>query len=77
MRVLNDFECTRCGIIEEHFLENDTNQTTCLECGGVARKTISVPNFQLEGTSGHFPTAADKWVKSREQKMKQERAQEG
>ena len=76
MRVLNDYECTHCGITEEHFLDNDVKQTTCLECGGVARKTRSVPNFQLPGNDpAGFPTAADKWVKKREQKMAQERKQ--
>lgn len=73
MKVLNDYYCTQCGIINEHFLENDVDQTICHVCGGDARKVISAVNFQLEGTSGHFPTAADKWVKKREQKMKEER----
>ena len=73
MRVLNDFWCHICGTEEEHFLENDVNLTTCQKCGGVARKVISPIAFQLEGTSGDFPTAADRWVKMREQKMAQER----
>ena len=74
MRVLNDYTCTDCGATEERFLENDCKQTTCLVCGGVARKDLTVPNFQLPGNDPHgFPTAYDKWAKKREQKMAQER----
>jgi len=73
MRVFNDFLCTNCGITEEHFLENDCKQTTCLVCGAPARKILRPISFQLEGQSGHFPTASDQWVKKREQKMALER----
>ena len=72
MRVLNDFWCPQCGTEEEHFLENDVDQTTCRVCGSIARKVISPINFQLDGRDSGFPTAADKWVKQREQKMAQE-----
>jgi predicted nucleic acid-binding Zn ribbon protein len=76
MRVFNDYECDQCGCIEEHFLENGTRSCTCLQCGGTARKVLSVPHFQLPGNDpAGFPTAADKWVKKREQKMAQERRQ--
>ena len=72
MKVLNDFECANCGTIEEHFLENDTQQCTCRSCGGVARKVRSVPNFSLPGTDPGYPTAYDQWNKKREQKMREE-----
>lgn len=74
MRVLNDFECTNCGAIEEHFLENDCVRTTCLVCGASAKKLLQPIAFHLPGNDPHgFPTAADKWVKKREQKMREER----
>jgi putative FmdB family regulatory protein len=73
MRVLNDFYCPKCGHEEELFRENDVDHTTCQKCGDVARKVINAIAFQLEGRSGDFPTAADQWVKRREQKMAQER----
>jgi len=54
-------------------LDNDILEAVCQSCSGVAEKVRAVPNFQLEGVSGDFPTATDKWVKKREQKMAQER----
>jgi hypothetical protein len=41
----------------------------CLECGkkevvGVVK--VSAPRVSLDGTSGAFPSAADKWVKTLE-----------
>lgn len=77
MRVLNDYACSHCGWQAEHFLENSVTETPCLDCGGVAKKVRAVPNFQLPGNDpAGFPTAADKWVKKREQKMALERAAE-
>jgi len=73
MRVLNDFKCVECGHTSERLLDNDILEVDCQYCQGIAKKARAVPNFQLEGTSGDYPTAADKWVKSREQKMAQER----
>jgi predicted nucleic acid-binding Zn ribbon protein len=72
MKVLNDFRCNKCASTE-YFVDNDNSTTNCRVCGNVATKVISAINFQLEGRSGDFPTAADKWVKKREQKMAQER----
>lgn len=72
MKVLNDFWCRVCGTTKEHFVENTVQQLDCHNCGSDATRVISAINFQLEGTSGDFPTAADKWVKKREQKMAQE-----
>ena len=74
MRVFNDFECTHCGTIEEHFLENDVKQCTCLNCGAIARKIQRAIRFDLPGNDPHgFPTAADQWVKKREQKIAEEK----
>jgi Zn ribbon nucleic-acid-binding protein len=73
MRVLNDYLCDHCGRMDEHFVENHIKTVECLDCGNVATKVRSVPNFQLPGNDpAGFPTAADKWVKKREQKMAQE-----
>ncbi len=76
MRVFNDFHCDSCGVTEEHFLENDAKQCTCPSCGAIARKILRPINFQLPGNDpSGFPTAADKWVKKREQKLAQEKKQ--
>ena len=73
MRVLNDYLCTECGYMTEELLDNSIRSISCRKCKGVANKVRSVPNFSLEGVTGAFPTAQDKWVKSREQKLAQER----
>ncbi len=74
MRVLNDYQCDLCGHKEELFLENAITDTPCLECGGNAKKLRAIPNFSLPGNDpAGFPTAADKWVKKREEKMREER----
>ena len=73
MRVLNDFRCDKCGTTKEYFLDNNARYVDCLDCGGVAEKVRAVPNFHLPGNDpAGFPTAADKWVKKREQKMREE-----
>jgi DNA-directed RNA polymerase subunit RPC12/RpoP len=77
MRVLNDYICNDCNQIEEHFLENETPTVTCRQCGGLAKKKRSIPNFSLPGNDpAGFPTAADKWVKKREEKIREESKQQ-
>lgn len=73
MNVLNDFLCAQCGTQKEHFVDNFVQTVKCQNCSGVASKVRSVPNFRLPGNDpAGFPTAADKWVKRREQKRQQE-----
>jgi hypothetical protein len=75
MRVLNDFQCA-LGHTAERYLDNGITLTECIQCGGPARKLLRPIAFTLEGTSGDFPTAADKWVKKRNQKLQEELKQE-
>ena len=73
MRVLNDFRCHLCDTVKEHFVDNETVTVSCHSCKGLASKVRTVPNFQLPGNDpAGFPTAAEKWVKNREQKRQQE-----
>ena len=39
-------------------------------CQSIATRIISAPNIMLEGVTGDFPTAADAWVRKREQKTR-------
>ena len=65
MRILNDFECTECGLVFERL--NDSRDTTIVcECGGVANKLISRMNFKLPGTDPGYPGAYDKWARDHE-----------
>jgi predicted nucleic acid-binding Zn ribbon protein len=72
-RLLHDFRCAN-GHVDEHFVDLDIDpQVKCNTCGSMATKAITAVNFNLEGISGDFPTAADKWVKKREQRMSEEK----
>jgi predicted nucleic acid-binding Zn ribbon protein len=71
VRVFNDYQCDECLTIDEHFLENGCNQTTCLVCGATARRILRPLSFRFKGHD--FPTNDDQWVKKREQKMALER----
>jgi hypothetical protein len=72
MRVLDDYACEKCGLVEEHFVQRGTQTLKCLSCSGVATRVRSVPNFMLPGNGQGFPTADDKWVAKREQKRQEE-----
>ena len=60
MKKLNDFVC-QCGNKFEELTEGNT--VKCPQCSNLALKVISPIKFHLEGASGDFPTAADKWTK--------------
>jgi len=69
---LFDFECA-LGHRDEYFVEADVRVIECRVCGRVAARLIAAPRINLEGISGDFPTAADKWEKRRESHMAKER----
>lgn len=61
-----DFKCSSCGTLTEGFVEAGTHTTRCA-CGSTAHRVVSIPNFALDPTSGHFPTATDKWIREHEE----------
>lgn len=56
-----DFKCTN-EHLSERFVSSETLEVKC-ECGEVAHRVVSKPNFKLDGVTGNFPTAADKWAR--------------
>lgn len=62
MLKLFDVRCPE-GHVTEDWLEGLDEITTCSLCGLEAHAIISPVRFTLEGTTGHFPTAADKWAR--------------
>jgi len=60
MKKLNDFVC-ECGNEFEELVEGNTVE--CPQCLNLALKVIRPIKFHLEGVSGHFPTASDKWAR--------------
>jgi len=71
MRILLDFKCPD-GHVTESLVNSDEQAAKCKECGQQAQRIISPVRCSLDPTSGHFPGETDKWIRKREQKMKQE-----
>lgn len=74
MRGFFDFQCED-GHLNEHFVDMNVRNINCKECGKDSVRIISSPQIKLEGITGSFPGAADKWVKKRAEKLQQERKQ--
>jgi hypothetical protein len=69
-----DFKCDEDHTIE-HFVETpitDDTEIPCSVCGKPSKRQIPAPRAQLDGCSGHFPGAADKWERTRESHMRKE-----
>lgn len=71
MKRIFEFLCDNNHLTEQ-FIDEDARTTLCRECGALAMRQISTPRISLEGITGAFPGAADKWVKKRAEKLKQE-----
>ncbi|MCA9333657.1 hypothetical protein KC963_01285 [Candidatus Saccharibacteria bacterium] len=67
MKMLRDFVCDDCGDLSERYVDASLRQIEC-QCGGAAKRIIGTPNIALDGASGDFPTAHDKWANMREQR---------
>jgi putative FmdB family regulatory protein len=67
--ILFDFRCKDCTYMFERLTKGD-EAPQCPECGGPTTRLIATPTISLEGLSGHFPTAADKWAKKHEDEAK-------
>ena len=70
MLTLYDFKCTTCGNVEEEFIDSklrhDHYPCRLAICTGASVRLISPVRSVLEGHSGHFPDAAEKWAKRHE-----------
>lgn len=66
MKAMFDFHCDDCGTGTERFISADVRSIKC-ECGGTMKRLISTPTVVLEGITGAFPGAHDKWARIREQ----------
>lgn len=76
MRQIRDFKCRDCGRSDERYIDDAVQWVEC-ECGARAYRVISTPTVRLEGITGAFPGAHDKWARVREEnariKAKKER----
>ena len=65
-RLLRDFECPSCGKHTERFVDTDQLEVEC-DCGALAKRVIGMPRVSLEGITGDFPGAHDRWARIREE----------
>lgn len=64
-KLLRTFVCDDCGNESERFIDTHVNHVECV-CGGRQNKVIGMPTVKLEGITGSFPGAHDKWARIRE-----------
>jgi hypothetical protein len=69
-RLLRDFHCDSCGKDFEKFIDSTALVVTC-DCGETANRVIGMPTVVLEGITGAFPGAHDRWARIREENAKQ------
>lgn len=67
MRTIRDFLCSTCGTITEKLVVTDFRAIECPECHGDAVEQLSMPTVRLEGITGAFPGAHDRWARIREE----------
>lgn len=71
---LFDFLCDK-GHVTEKLVKDENLAVQCNICGKLAHRTVSAPSFKLEGFTGNYPTAYDRWEKVRAEKLAIERKQ--
>jgi putative FmdB family regulatory protein len=71
MLILFDWKCGNCGHEFEQLAPSSHKVTGCPECHMNATRVIAPVRCQLEGISGHFPDAADKWARQHERAGKE------
>lgn len=74
MRRMFDFFCDN-GHVTERLVDDSVGSIICPECGKDAVKTVSAPTIKLEGFTGAFPDAYDRWARVRAEKLQQEKKQ--
>ena len=72
MKILNDFQCAK-GHKEEYFVDSKIDVVQCRHCGNDATRLLAAPRSKLEGFTGAFPDAYDRWDKLRQSKIAAEK----
>ena len=70
MKRMFDFACEN-GHKTERLVDYETTSFRC-ECGETANRTLSAPNFKLEGWSGSFTSEHGKFEKKHLDQLKWE-----
>ena len=74
MKRIFDFLCAN-GHVTEALIDDTLYETQCKQCSELSIRQISSPQFKLDGCSGDYPSASDRWVKVRAEKLRQEKKQ--
>lgn len=72
MKRMFEFLCFE-GHESERLIDDSIRTIECPACGKDAHRLVSSPQVKLEGFTGAFPDAYDRWAKVRAEKLKQER----
>jgi hypothetical protein len=71
---LYDFLCPN-NHVTESLVDSDHTTAKCKVCSKDAIRVVSSPRIKLDGCSGDFPSASDRWVQVRAEKLSQEQKQ--
>lgn len=74
MKRIFEFLCSD-GHISESLVDDSIRNAACKVCGKDAQRIVSSGMIKLEGITGSFPGAYDRWERVRAEKLKQERKQ--
>jgi hypothetical protein len=66
-----EFACSDYHVTER-LIDESVRSIPC-ECGKDAIRIVSSPTVKLEGITGAFPGAYDRWERVRAEKLKQEK----
>lgn len=73
MKRIFEFLCDD-GHLTDRFVDSEVRQMAC-SCGKESKRIVSAPQVKLEGITGSFPGAYDRWERVRAEKLQQERKQ--
>lgn len=71
MKRMFEFLCTD-GHYSERLVDDSIRTIECPTCGKDAIRLVSSPQVKLEGITGAFPGAYDRWERVRAEKLKEE-----
>lgn len=72
MKRLFDFLCDNSHHSEK-LVDESVRKILCPSCDMEAHRLVSAPTVKLEGFTGAFPGAYDRWERVRAEKLAQER----
>lgn len=73
-----DFRCQQCTAVFDDMVKPDVYEAPCPSCGATGVRLVSMPRIdpRLGTDPDGFPTMADKWAKTHEQRKRVEERRE-